>query len=82
MNEKYDLTKDDKFFLSILDSLLLSHEREYVLIHDEKVVNIYSSREDAMAYAIANYKYGEYLISQIIKQEDAPKFVSFRYSYI
>lgn len=82
MNSHYNLIADDRFFLSILDELLKTHKNEYVIIHDAKIVGFFKKREDAANYAISNFTYGEYLISHIIKQEDAPKFVSFRYAYI
>ena len=78
----YDLKKDDDFFVECLDSLLLEHEQEYVLIHNSHIVGFFKVRDDAVNEGKKRFKYGEYLVSKIENKEDAPKFVSFRYSFI
>jgi len=48
---------------------LLAQQGKYVLIHDEEVVGIYDSYEDALKFGYGQFKLDPFLVKQIAPAE-------------
>jgi hypothetical protein len=66
-----DLKKDIEFYLTKKEELELAHTGKWVLIYDQKIVNIQDSFEKAAVEAVKLFGDGPYLLRQI----GAPPFV-------
>ena len=64
------LEKEYQYFLKHKDALLKEYEGKFVVIIGEKIVDSYSSREEALREASAKYDIGTFLIQKISRGED------------
>lgn len=64
------LEKEYQYFLKHKDSLLKEYEGKFVVIIGDKVVDSYSSREEALKKTSSRYDIGTFLIQKVSRGED------------
>ena len=58
---------------AFLDNNLLKHK--YIVIHDQKIQRSFDTIESAVVYAIENFQRGEYIIQQVVNENEVINFV-------
>jgi len=77
-----DIKKDIEFYNTIKSDLELTNIGKWILIHDQKSINIYDGFENAAENAVKLFGRGPYLIRQIgAPPITLPASVAFRVSH-
>ena len=59
------LDKQHKFYLRNEQELLEKYKGQFIVIHDEQVVNSFGSERDAYIYCVQHFKIGTFLIREV-----------------
>ncbi|HPD19108.1 MAG TPA: hypothetical protein PLF61_05550 [Candidatus Goldiibacteriota bacterium] len=70
------LQKEINFFQSNLKELLSKAKGEYALIKDEKLIDIFKSKEDAIKRGYELFGNSPFLVKQIVETEEIINFTS------
>ncbi|MEQ9467440.1 MAG: hypothetical protein RLN88_08515 [Ekhidna sp.] len=60
------LDKQHKFYLQNKQSLTEKYAGQFIVIHDEKVVDSFGSERDAYIYCVKNFPMGTFLIREVL----------------
>ena len=74
--------EDLKFFYNDLDKLLANplYKHKYVLIHNKNIEGFFDTFEIALGDAVSKFQPGEYVIQQIISNEEVSGFLYSAYA--
>ena len=69
--------EDLKFFYSKLDELLANklYKYKFALIHDKNIEGFFDTFENAISEAVSRFPPYEFVIQQIISEEDISEFI-------
>ena len=71
MSNKDKLNKDYEFFESQLDNLIKTDKDKFVIVKDEKIIDILATSEDALKYAMdKKFELGTFIIQKISKEPE------------
>ncbi len=60
------LDKQHKYYLQHEQSILEKYEGQFIVIHDEKVVDGFGSERDAYIFSVKNFPIGTFLIREVV----------------
>lgn len=60
------LDRQYKFFIQNKEWLLEKYEGQWVVIHNEKVVDSFGSEKDAYVYCVQHFTIGTFFIQQVV----------------
>ena len=74
--------KDLEYFNGKLDELLANplYKLKYVLIHNQSIEGSYDNFENAITDAVSRFKSYEYIIQQVISDEETSGFIYSAYT--
>jgi hypothetical protein len=61
------LDKQHKFYLHNKQELIEKYRGQFIVIHDEKVVESFGSERDAYIYSVKHFQMGTFLIREVAK---------------
>ena len=70
--KSYDQMEDYEAFKKELPSLLKKHRGEYAVVHEEKIIRIFSNEREALTFAKTNYRSGEFIVQEIHNRKPVP----------
>jgi len=76
--EKLALEKEYAYFNSILSKLKEESYGKFAVIYDGALLNVYTTREEALKNTVKTHKLGTFLVQQIVDEEELPRFFSYR----
>ncbi len=59
------LDKQHRFYVQNEEQLIEDYEGQYIVIHDEKVVDSFGSERDAYIFSVKNFQIGTFLIRKV-----------------
>ena len=60
------LDRQHKFYLQNEKELLEKYKGQFIVIHEEQVVNSFGSEREAYIYCVQHFKIGTFLIREVI----------------
>jgi len=62
------LDRQYKYFLLNKEGLLEKYEGKFVVIHDEKLIDVFDTERDAYIYCVQHFKIGTFFMQQVISE--------------
>ncbi len=59
------LDRQFKYFINNKDAIIDKYEGQYIVIHDERVVESFGSERDAYIYCVQHFKMGTFFIQKV-----------------
>lgn len=64
------LEEEYKYYIDNKDSLIKKHNKKFVVIKENEVIGVYSTREKALEETIKEHELGSFLIQKVSKNEE------------
>ena len=60
------LDRQHKYYLRNEQALLVKYRGQFIVIHDEKVIDAFSTERDAYVYCVQHFQMGSFLIREVV----------------